>query len=203
MSSLMQNRDDGTGWEWCWADWQRDWMDTTPQPIRLSLPAAHDRQSDGPVDQKPGRIHRNLARAESPGSIDFQFDQSADVWMRWISNDFGAGIVTWNTPFLFRTKPAGSRLLVCGPANYFLDNAHPLTAIIESDWMTMSFTMNWKLMRPGHPVRFEVGEPYFRQCRSSATSVWTRRASITYRKLDDDPEIPGRTGSGTGRAVGS
>jgi LPS sulfotransferase NodH len=34
--------------------------------------------------------------------------------------------------------------LVCGPANYFLLNAHPLTAIIESDWTTMSFTMNWK-----------------------------------------------------------
>ena len=27
---LMQNRDDGTGWDWCWADWQRDWMDATP-----------------------------------------------------------------------------------------------------------------------------------------------------------------------------
>ena len=27
---LKENRTDGTGWEWCWADWQRDWMDATP-----------------------------------------------------------------------------------------------------------------------------------------------------------------------------
>ena len=27
---LKQNRTDGTGWEWGWADWQRDWMNATP-----------------------------------------------------------------------------------------------------------------------------------------------------------------------------
>ena len=27
---LKQNRADGSGWDWCWADWQRDWMDATP-----------------------------------------------------------------------------------------------------------------------------------------------------------------------------
>ena len=27
---LKKNRSDGTGWDWCWADWQRDWMDATP-----------------------------------------------------------------------------------------------------------------------------------------------------------------------------
>ena len=110
--------------------------------------------------------------------------------MKWISNDFGAGIVTWNTPFLFRTKPAGSRLLVCGPTNYFLDNAHPLTAIIESDWMTMSFTMNWKLMKPGMPTRFEVGQPLF-QAIPLLSNVCSEieAASVTYKKLDDDPEV--------------
>jgi hypothetical protein len=27
---LKPNRADGTGWEWGWADWQRDWMNATP-----------------------------------------------------------------------------------------------------------------------------------------------------------------------------
>ena len=29
-SMMKKNRTDGTGWEWCWADWQRDWMNATP-----------------------------------------------------------------------------------------------------------------------------------------------------------------------------
>ena len=132
------------------------------RPVRLSLPAAHDRQSDGPLGHEPGRFHSDLARQREPREVSTsQFDRSADVWKKWISNEFGLGIITWNTPFLFRTKPEGSRLLICGPANDFKANAHPLTAIIESDWITMSFTMNWKIMKPGEPVRFEVGEPLF------------------------------------------
>ena len=27
---LKKNRTDGTGWEWGWADLQRDWMDALP-----------------------------------------------------------------------------------------------------------------------------------------------------------------------------
>ncbi|MGZ3387305.1 MAG: DUF6065 family protein, partial [Isosphaeraceae bacterium] len=27
---LKKNRTDGTGWEWGWADLQRDWMDASP-----------------------------------------------------------------------------------------------------------------------------------------------------------------------------
>ena len=93
-------------------------MDATPQPVCLSLPAADDRQPDGPVDRQPGRLHGRLARADaSPGAIDSTFDAASRFWKNWINNQFGEGIITWNTPFLFRTKPAGSRLLVCGPAN--------------------------------------------------------------------------------------
>ena len=74
----------------------------------LSLPAAHDHQSDGLVDQESRRLHRDLARRQpAPGTIDFRFDASAEVWRSWINSQFGEGIITWNTPFLFRTKPRG------------------------------------------------------------------------------------------------
>ena len=43
----------------------------------------------------------------------------SSIWGGWINNQFGEGILTWNTPFLFRTRPAGSRLLICGPARRF------------------------------------------------------------------------------------
>jgi hypothetical protein len=33
-----------------------------------------------------------------------------------------------------------------------------LTGIIETDWAPMTFTMNWRLTRPGQWVRFDAGE---------------------------------------------
>ena len=71
---------------------------------------------------------------------------------------FGSGIVTWTIPYLFRTPP-GWNLLVRGPANEPLDGAHALEGIVETDWSSATFTMNWKLTRPGFPVVFEKGQP--------------------------------------------
>jgi hypothetical protein len=122
--------------------------------------------------------------------MDFRFDTTPEIWGSWINNQFGEGVITWNTPFLFRTKPAGSRLLVCGPVNSFKENAQPLTALIESDWVTMSFTMNWKVMRPGETVRFNAGEPLF-QVIPLVSNVCAdlEEADVQYRRLNDDPEV--------------
>ncbi len=189
---LKQNREDGSGWDWCWANWQRVWMDATPSRFAYRcLPLTIANQT-GLWVKNPVGFTATWRGHESPGSIDFQFDRSADVWKRWISNEFGMGIITWNTPFLFRTRPEGSRMMVCGPANEFKANVHPLTAIIESDWMTMSFTMNWKIMKPDEPVRFEIGEPLFQTIPLLSNACLDLEcASVIYKKLDDDPEVAG------------
>jgi hypothetical protein len=75
-----------------------------------------------------------------------------------VSSHFGSGIVTFSFPYLFRT-PRGVNLWVKGPSNYFKDGAAPLEGVVETDWLPATFTMNWKLTRPGLPVRFERGEP--------------------------------------------
>jgi hypothetical protein len=71
---------------------------------------------------------------------------------------FGHGIITWHIPYLFRT-PASYNLLVRGPTNSPKDGATPLDGIVETDWAVATFTMNWKLTRPGLPVRFGYDEP--------------------------------------------
>jgi Family of unknown function (DUF6065) len=75
-----------------------------------------------------------------------------------ISSHFGSGIVTISVPYLFRT-PRSVVLWAKGPTNTFKDGAHPLEGIIETDWLPATFTMNWKLTRPGLPVHFAKGEP--------------------------------------------
>ena len=189
-SILHANRTDGTGWDWCWADYQREWMDSTPHRFAYRcLPLTIANQMGWWIKNPVGFTATWDGRGD-PGSIEFRFDVAEDVWGPFINSQFGQGIITWNTPFLFRTKPKGSRLLVTGPANYFKENAHPLTAVIESDWMRMSFTMNWKLMEEGRPTRFEFGDPLFQAIPISVNlGASLEKAVVTYQKLDDDPEV--------------
>jgi hypothetical protein len=74
------------------------------------------------------------------------------------ASNFGYGILTWHLPILFRTPP-GYDLLVRGPANHPKDGISALEGIVETDWASSVFSMNWKLTRPLMPVRFEVDEP--------------------------------------------
>jgi hypothetical protein len=75
-----------------------------------------------------------------------------------ITSHFGNGVVTFSIPYLFRT-PRGINLWVKGPCNWIKDGVQPLEGIVETDWLPATFTMNWKLTRPHHPVHFERGEP--------------------------------------------
>jgi hypothetical protein len=71
---------------------------------------------------------------------------------------FSRGIVTFHTDYIFRTEP-GWALMASGPFNSAKDNIVPLTGVVETDWLPYTFTMNWKLMRPGRAL-FEEDEPF-------------------------------------------
>src|ERR1700743_3347049 len=99
---------------------------------------------------------------------------------------FGNGILTWKLPLLFRTPP-GYNLLVRGPANYPKDAVCPLEGIVETDWASASFSMNWKFTRKLMPVRFEVDEPI-------CMIVPQRRAELEdfapeLRQIDSDEDL--------------
>jgi hypothetical protein len=99
---------------------------------------------------------------------------------------FGHGILTWHIPYLFRTAP-GYNLVVRGPTNQPKDGACALDGVVETDWTSATFTMNWKLTRAGMPVTFEVGEPIcmiFPQRRGELEGF---RPEV--RPLDADPDL--------------
>jgi hypothetical protein len=75
-----------------------------------------------------------------------------------IVSHFGDGVLTFTIPYLFRTPP-GINLWVKGPVNHIKDGIQALEGIVETDWSPSTFTMNWKITRPGLPIRFEQGEP--------------------------------------------
>ncbi|MCV7438877.1 DUF6065 family protein [Mycobacterium seoulense] len=102
------------------------------------------------------------------------------------SSHFGYGILTWHLAILFRTPP-GYNLLVRGPANYPKDAICPLEGIVETDWSSSSFSINWKFTREFMPVRFEVDEPI-------CMIVPQRRAELEefapeLRRIESDAEL--------------
>ena len=72
-------------------------------------------------------------------------------------SNFSHGIVTFHLDYVFKTDEDWD-LLATGPFNRPKDNAHPLSGIIETNWLPYPFSMNWKLVRPGHVV-FQENEP--------------------------------------------
>lgn len=99
---------------------------------------------------------------------------------------FGQGTFTLHIQGLFRTPP-GWNLHVSGPPNSFKDGVAPLTGIIETDWSPYTFTMNWRLTRPDHRVRFEENEPiaHFFPVERNALEQFAPR----FAPIDADPDL--------------
>jgi hypothetical protein len=107
----------------------------------------------------------------------------------WVSSNFGYGIITWEIPYLFRTPP-GYNLLARGPANTIKDGAAPLEGLVETDWATASFTMNWKVTRPFKSIKFAKDE-------AICMLVPQKRGELEafapeMRNVESDPELEKR-----------
>lgn len=134
---------------------ERQWMDATGQHFAYRcLPLVIANQS-GWLIQNPTGFTASWNGKSRKEDLAIEFDRTADPR---IKSHFGHGVLTISLPYLFRT-PHGINLWVKGPSNWIKDGAQALEGVVESDWSPATFTMNWKLTRPGHLVRFDRGEP--------------------------------------------
>jgi Family of unknown function (DUF6065) len=141
----------GEGWQLRPSPARRHWMDELPHAYKcLPLVVANQWgwQVLCPTDviaTWDGRAGLEGLRVEVPS----QFAPA-------IKSQFGAGIVTFSPPWLFRTPP-GWDLYLKGPSNRWKPNCVPLEGVIETWWLNYTFTLNWKLVQPGTVV-FRQGE---------------------------------------------
>jgi Family of unknown function (DUF6065) len=156
----------------------RAWMDATPQgfskrclPLLIANASGwHILNSHAITVTWNGGIDKSALRIEA---------DSAGPGLA--VSHFGSGVITWNIPFLLRTSP-GYNLLVRGPANMPKDGISALEGIVETDWSSSTFTMNWKVTRPNEPITFAVGEPIAQlvpQKRGELESFTTRMRPVT------------------------
>lgn len=139
------------------AEGTRTWMDATPaRAAYRCLPLTMANQAGWHcLNTHAVEVVWNGSDGASGLTIRF-LDETPET--PYVLSSFGSGVVTWHIPFLFVT-PSGFNLLARGPANMPKDGVQALEGLVETDWSPASFTMNWKLTRPNHPVRFERDEP--------------------------------------------
>lgn len=106
-----------------------------------------------------------------------------------VTSQFGYGVLTWQVPYLFRTPP-GYNLLVRGPANMPRDGIGALEGLVETDWATQSFTMNWKFTRPGAEVTFGRGDPFCMLVPQRRHELEAFEPSLA--RIEGDPEAQRR-----------
>jgi LPS sulfotransferase NodH len=134
----------------------RPWMDATPKRFAYRcLPLVIANQA-GWMIQNSHALSVEWDGSEGTDGLKITYDEPVE--QRHAESHFGSGILTFSVGYLFRTPP-GWNLHVRGPVNWPKDGVCALDGIVETDWTHSTFTMNWKLTRPGHVVRFAAGEP--------------------------------------------
>jgi len=162
----------------------RDWMDLTPGRVAYRcLPMVIANQAGWLV------LNANTFAATwdgSNGSSGVHVECLGDAKPFLAYSHFGSGVLTWDVPYLFRTPP-GYNLLVRGPANHPKDGVCALEGLVETDWNEATFTMNWKLTRPGHRIVFGAGEPFAMLVPQKRGELERVRPDI--RDISTDPSL--------------
>ncbi len=165
----------------------RKWMDDFPDRhayrcLPLSIANAHSWDILCPFSVK---INWNGGPAVEDITLEALEDIHPYTVKHFAMSNFSHGIVTFHTDHIFSTSKGWS-LMASGPFNQFKDNAHPLTGIIETDWLPYPFTMNWQMMRPGSIV-FEKDEPF---CTvMPIPKDYLQNVTPTLMSIKDNPEL--------------
>lgn len=192
----------------------RDWMDATPGSYAyrcLPLTAAN---SHGWEMLCPASFEVTWTGGEGLDALQITSDvpmaaESSDAYMafllgnkpgprvsgdgddtvapaNFVESHFGSGILTFNPMVILRTAP-GYNLWVSGPVNDFKDGIAAMSALVETDWLPFTFSMNWKMTRPGATISFRKGEPFCSFFPVPRGVI--EECEPQLRTLNDDPEL--------------
>ncbi len=148
---------DTAGWSITPAATRREWMDRTDGFAYRCLPLSIANQA-GWVIGCPADISVVWTGGDATNALNIQIAPGFERFRPSIVSHFGFGILTFSLPWLFRTPP-GVALLVRGPTNTPKHGITPLDGVVETDWNSATFTMNWRCTEAGHAVSFLQGEP--------------------------------------------
>jgi len=135
----------------------RDWMDETYDKFAnrcLPLLSANEL---GWVLSLPVSLSAYWDGSQAKDSVKVESDEARPS--SFAVGHFGSGILTFHVGYLFETT-IGHGLYVKGPTNLYKKHIYPIEGLVETDWLTFTFTMNWKFTEPNKRVTFKKGEPF-------------------------------------------
>lgn len=144
-------------WDISTASVKRSWMNEYGPFIYRCLPLAIANQN-GWVVKSPCDITAIWDGQTSTDSMTFELGEGYSNEDNWVSCYFGGGIITFIFDFFIKTTEK-TNLLVRGAPNFYVDGAHALEGLVETDWLNFTFTMNWKVINPNKYVYFKKGDP--------------------------------------------
>ena len=136
----------------------RDWMDATDQRFAYRCIPLSIANASGWEILLPFSVEAIYFGGSGIDDLHVRSDDAGDRLSQIAVSHFGHGILTFHPGYLFRTSP-GWAIWVRGTPNTHRDKIVPLEGLIETDWLSMTFTMNWRFTKPG-TVRFKKGEPF-------------------------------------------
>ena len=75
-----------------------------------------------------------------------------------VSSHFGHGIFTINFPLILKTPP-NVNLMTIAPPNYPLPGISPMSGVVETDNLSFTFTLNFKIDLPNTLIKIEKDYP--------------------------------------------
>ncbi len=165
----------------------RQWMDDTQQRFAYKCQPLVMANQAGWVLRIPADVRATWAGGKGMADMTIEFPAGApDHFRKQVLNTFGHGILSFVIPWIFRT-PEGVGLWVRGVPNRSINGAAPLEGIVETDWATEPFTMNWRILEPNSPVTFRKGEPI---CMIAPFPLdLVERLEPQKMSIHDDPEM--------------
>ena len=137
---------------------RRAWMDDYPERHPYKCLPLQIANAYGWQLLAPYAIDVVYRGGRSPDAMSIALPAGIPADEAFVESHFGHGILTFRSGYIFRTEP-GWLLMARGPANSPKDSIAPLDGLIETDWLSYPFTINWVFTRPGR-VRFAAGEPF-------------------------------------------
>jgi hypothetical protein len=78
--------------------------------------------------------------------IFYKNEKHKSIYPKFLTH-FGSGILTLETPFVFRTPP-GVNIMTINPPNFVVPNMTVMTGVVEADNLRYTFTFNLKIQVP-------------------------------------------------------
>jgi hypothetical protein len=117
--------------------------------------------------------------------VDFYVTSEEDYFIDHLHSYFGGGTFTIHVDFIIRT-PEGFSTYIRGVPNETKQGLKPLDAIVETDWLSYTFTYNFLLTEPGS-YSFKKGEPLFVFFPIERNTV--ENFKLIESKIENNPEL--------------